>query len=167
MATHCSILAWGIPWTEEPGGLQSMGSQGAGLHWATEHIRMHWSTGPNRVWHNLRAQLHCYALEQRSQTQTSDIFVWTTKRSGVLFACLLHLIFLPRLKTVVPEGIVAIRWRLRTTGTVPLTCVTCLGPVSNWVWEVRNHGLLQESCISHVGRSLGSLVLARHGNFEN
>ena len=27
MATHSSILAWGIPWTEEPGGLQSMGSQ--------------------------------------------------------------------------------------------------------------------------------------------
>ena len=25
MATHSSILAWGIPWTEEPGGLQSMG----------------------------------------------------------------------------------------------------------------------------------------------
>ena len=28
MATHSSILAWRIPWTEEPGGLQSMGSQG-------------------------------------------------------------------------------------------------------------------------------------------
>ena len=27
MATHSSILAWEIPWTEEPGGLQSMGSQ--------------------------------------------------------------------------------------------------------------------------------------------
>ena len=26
MATHSGILAWGIPWTEEPGGLQSMGS---------------------------------------------------------------------------------------------------------------------------------------------
>ena len=26
-ATHSSILAWRIPWTEEPGGLQSMGSQ--------------------------------------------------------------------------------------------------------------------------------------------
>ena len=25
MATHSSILAWGVPWTEEPGGLQSMG----------------------------------------------------------------------------------------------------------------------------------------------
>ena len=27
MATHFSILAWEIPWTEEPGGLQSMGSR--------------------------------------------------------------------------------------------------------------------------------------------
>ena len=30
MATHSSILAWEIPWTEEPGGLQPMGSQRAG-----------------------------------------------------------------------------------------------------------------------------------------
>ena len=30
MATHCSILAWRIPWTEEPGGLQSTGSQRVG-----------------------------------------------------------------------------------------------------------------------------------------
>ena len=28
MAAHSSILAWEIPWTEEPGGPQSMGSQG-------------------------------------------------------------------------------------------------------------------------------------------
>ena len=27
MATYCNILPWDIPWTEEPGGLQSMGSQ--------------------------------------------------------------------------------------------------------------------------------------------
>ena len=27
MATHSSIFAWEVPWTEEPGGLQSMGSQ--------------------------------------------------------------------------------------------------------------------------------------------
>ena len=27
MATHSNILAWRIPWTEEPGGLQSIGSQ--------------------------------------------------------------------------------------------------------------------------------------------
>ena len=30
MATHSSTLAWRIPWTEEPGGLHSMGSQGVG-----------------------------------------------------------------------------------------------------------------------------------------
>ena len=30
MATHSSILAWRISWTEEPGGLQSMGSQTVG-----------------------------------------------------------------------------------------------------------------------------------------
>ena len=30
MATHSSILAWRIPWTEEPGGLQFMGSQRVG-----------------------------------------------------------------------------------------------------------------------------------------
>ena len=30
MTTHSSILAWRIPWTEEPGGLQSVGSQRVG-----------------------------------------------------------------------------------------------------------------------------------------
>ena len=34
MATHSSILAWEIPWTEEPGGLQSTGSQRVGHDWA-------------------------------------------------------------------------------------------------------------------------------------
>ena len=32
MATHSSVLAWRIPWIEEPGGLQSMGSPGTGRH---------------------------------------------------------------------------------------------------------------------------------------
>ena len=35
MATHSSILTWRIPWTEEPGGLQSTGSQRVGHYWAT------------------------------------------------------------------------------------------------------------------------------------
>ena len=39
MATHSSILAWKISWTEKPGGLQSMGSQRVGHNWATNtHI---------------------------------------------------------------------------------------------------------------------------------
>ena len=40
MATHSSILAWRIPWTDEPGGLQSMGSQRVGhdtYHQQSEH----------------------------------------------------------------------------------------------------------------------------------
>ena len=37
MATHSSILAWKIPWTEEPGGLQSMGLQRVRQDWMTEH----------------------------------------------------------------------------------------------------------------------------------
>ena len=36
MATQSSILAWEIPWTEEPGGLQSMGSQRVGHNLATK-----------------------------------------------------------------------------------------------------------------------------------
>ena len=36
MATHSSILAWRIPWTEEPGGLQSIHSASLGM------IRNHW-----------------------------------------------------------------------------------------------------------------------------
>ena len=35
MATHSSILAWRIPWTEEPGGLQSTGSQRVRHDWVT------------------------------------------------------------------------------------------------------------------------------------
>ena len=38
MVTHVSILAWRIPWTEEPGGLQSMGSQESDM---TEQLSTH------------------------------------------------------------------------------------------------------------------------------
>ena len=33
-----SILAWEMPWTEEPGGLQSMEPQSVGHNWATEYV---------------------------------------------------------------------------------------------------------------------------------
>ena len=48
---HSSILVWEIPWTEEPGRIQSMGSQRVGHNWSdlahTSNI-----TGPNRVIHS-------------------------------------------------------------------------------------------------------------------
>ena len=37
MATHSSVLAWRIPWTEEPGWLQSVGSQRVECHWTTKY----------------------------------------------------------------------------------------------------------------------------------
>ena len=41
MATHPSTLAWKIPSTEEPGGLQSKGLQRVGQDWATKHTAQH------------------------------------------------------------------------------------------------------------------------------
>ena len=53
MATHSSTLAWKIPWTEEPGGLQSMGSLRVGNNWVTSlslftfrHWRRKWQPTP-------------------------------------------------------------------------------------------------------------------------
>ena len=39
-AIHCSVLAWIIPWTEEPGRLQSIGSQRVGHSWAHKSLHM-------------------------------------------------------------------------------------------------------------------------------
>ena len=49
-ATHSGILAWKIPWTEEPGGLQSMGLQGVGHDWET-FTSLHFSH-PYDYWKN-------------------------------------------------------------------------------------------------------------------
>ena len=40
MTTHSSVLAWKVPWTEEPGGLQSMGSQRAGHDLVTKQQQL-------------------------------------------------------------------------------------------------------------------------------
>ena len=41
MASHSSILAWRIPWIEEPGGLQPIGSQKLDMNEATWHASTH------------------------------------------------------------------------------------------------------------------------------
>ena len=48
MATHSNILAWRIPWMEEPGRLQSMGSQRVGHDWATSLTCLGEGPGQNR-----------------------------------------------------------------------------------------------------------------------
>ena len=51
MAIHSSTIAWKIPWTEEPGRLQSMGSQRGGHDCATNH-KLHFQTkiAQNKAW---------------------------------------------------------------------------------------------------------------------
>ena len=63
MATHSSTLAWKIPWAEEPGGLQSMGSLGVDT---TEQLHFHFS-------------LH--ALEKEMATHSS-VLAWRIPGMG-------------------------------------------------------------------------------------
>ena len=60
MAIHSSILAWEIPWTEEPGGLQSMGSQRV-RHNRTQHIIANIDWGLSQAQYSMLS-LH-YALK--------------------------------------------------------------------------------------------------------
>ena len=55
MATHSSILAWRVLWTEEPGGLQSRGSQRVSITWKVgqpemEHKHAPVILGPREAW---------------------------------------------------------------------------------------------------------------------
>ena len=68
LATHSSILAWRIPWTEEPGGLQSVGWQRARHNWVT-----------NTHTHTLKS--YCSVQRGLVKTQNADPttpyrFVW-------------------------------------------------------------------------------------------
>ena len=55
MATHSSVLAWRIPWTEEPGDLQAMGSQRVRHGWVTHtHTHTHTHTEWQWRWQSIR-----------------------------------------------------------------------------------------------------------------
>ena len=69
MATHSSILAWRIPWTEEPGGLQSMGSQ--------------------RVENDLVSKHTCWYTEIQLVSHTAVTTSNVAKFTSVLIICLL------------------------------------------------------------------------------
>ena len=63
MATHSNILAWRIPWKEEPGGLQSMGSQRVGHSRAANDVAF--AQEPTV------AQIHCSASSNVSVRQSA------------------------------------------------------------------------------------------------
>ena len=77
-APHSSTLAWKIPWTEEPGGLQSMGSLGVRHDWATSlwlFTFMHWS----RKWQTTPVFL---PGESHGQKSLVGCCLWSRTESG-------------------------------------------------------------------------------------
>ena len=76
MAPHSSTLAWQISWTEEPGGLQSMGSWGRWESDMTERLHFHFSL--SRIGEGNGNPLQCSCLENPRDRGT-----WWTAVSGV------------------------------------------------------------------------------------
>ena len=68
MATHSSILAWKIPWSEKPGGLQSMGLQRVRQAWA--HTRAH-KVLSTRPAHSRQSSQWCRASTPAETTETN------------------------------------------------------------------------------------------------
>ena len=102
MAPHSSTLAWKIPWTEEPGRLQSMGSLRVGHDWATSlslftfmHWRRKWQptpvflSGESQGWGAWWAAVYGVA---QSRTRLSDLaYMCTFKRISFFSSCM-HLV---------------------------------------------------------------------------
>ena len=85
MATHSSILAWRIPWTEKPGGLQSMGSQRVGHGWATN---THSHTHINSIYVSIPiSQFHIYVLIYDICFSLSDLLSFPHSSAGKESTC--------------------------------------------------------------------------------
>ena len=72
MATHSGIFAWRIPWTEEPGGLQSMGSQRVGHDWTTNTHRKESDTTERLHFHTLKFLQRRLAFEEKMSKSNQD-----------------------------------------------------------------------------------------------
>ena len=80
MATHSSILAWKVPWTEVPGRLQSSGLQRVRHDWATEHTYTYrWS----------KAKIHIKVNREKARFYSFIDMVITLPSMGILCTWLL------------------------------------------------------------------------------
>ena len=78
MATHSSILAWRIPWTEEPGGLQSMGWQRVRHDWATNTFTTTFSQGIQKLLPTLVLKYTAYLKITNSQSALVSIIIFVS-----------------------------------------------------------------------------------------
>ena len=77
MAPHCSILGWRIPWTGEPGGLQSMGSQRVRHDWGTS-LSLSLS---NSMKIHILPDFHCFPTGSFS-SQWREYFLWWIEKGN-------------------------------------------------------------------------------------
>ena len=86
MATHSSILAWEIPWAEEPGGLQSTGSQTVRHDWATEHTHYDTCYNINKPQKHHASSKKTLLIHHKNevQEQTKLIYDLRNQSSGCL-----------------------------------------------------------------------------------
>ena len=105
MAPHSSTLAWKIPWMEEPGGLQSMGSQRVGHDWVTSlsiftfmHWRRKWQPSPVFLpgeSQGRRSLVGCYLwglTESDTTEETSQQRLSSRYSGGHVFNCYMVLV---------------------------------------------------------------------------
>ena len=84
-ATHSSILAWRIPWTEEPGGLQSMGSQRVRHKWSDLlHSTAHFVFTKNKLSKFLHLGLQSELNILKDKETFPFCMIWSPVLSGFL-----------------------------------------------------------------------------------
>ena len=74
MATHSRILAWRIPWTEEPGGPQFMGSQRVGHDWLTKHFHFFFHI-PGKMFSTLQAYVTYFKSHKNLHEESLIILI--------------------------------------------------------------------------------------------
>ena len=113
MSIHSSICAWRIPWTEKPGGLQSVGSQ---------RVRHDWATNA----HNTHTHTHTHTHGLLYTLCLKDFFLmWTSFKVFIEFVTILFLVFFFFFKYVLvswPQGV----WDLHSL-TRDRTRTLCIG----------------------------------------
>ena len=138
MATHSSVLAWRILWTEEPGNLQSMGSQKTRLSIACTHTHTHTHTH-TRIYINVFYSL-IGGIQSRRWWQLGRLKDcagrWSTLRPGVdfiLFRCSVWAWVSGRLRV----------WCIWRHGALQWTTWLFSAPILLLIWSNGNSAILQ------------------------